>query len=417
MASNVYYSVCKYGTGDIKTGSPTLTISSGVATLSVAQTGNIGQGCRITYDTSSIAYISAVNSSTSFDVVTATGGTPSDEGSSVTVNSIKHEWSDLVYAEAGMIDSNHVNSSDLVTTDVLINIVCYYDHDDNTPDSFSVTFDSITDSDSTRYINIYCPMGGTESINAQFPSDGIFDSNKFYSTGVWTFKDDYTKLTNLQIESSANGSAFMFNECSGGVGKNLISVRTGSNNSLHCFQFYGSASVANKFINCIADYSAATGSTLYGMSARFGSGSYLNCTVYGNNSGDDGFFEQSATSAIAKNCVAANAADSLAGSWDTIDYCASDDGDGTNSQSLDSTSTYANEFTDAGAGDFSLVSGGVCEENGTDLSGSGVADDIIGTSRPQSTNYDIGAFEREAAAGGLEIEIAMHHYTKNIGSR
>ena len=42
--------------------------------------------------------------------------------------------------------------------------------------------------------------------------------------------------------------------------------------------------------------------------------------------------------------------------------------------------------------------------------------DIVGTSRPQPANgdYDIGAFEI-VAAGGLEIPIAMHHYTKNIG--
>ena len=65
----VFYSASPFGTGDIKTGSPTLTISSGVATLSVAQTGNIGAGdcidfggsntkvyiapCRIGYDSGS----------------------------------------------------------------------------------------------------------------------------------------------------------------------------------------------------------------------------------------------------------------------------------------------------------------------------------------------------------------------------
>ncbi len=46
----VFYSLSPYGTGDIKTGSPTLTISSGVATLTVAQSGNIGVGCDIDFD-------------------------------------------------------------------------------------------------------------------------------------------------------------------------------------------------------------------------------------------------------------------------------------------------------------------------------------------------------------------------------
>lgn len=46
----VFYSLSLYGTGDIKTGSPTLTISSGVATLTVEQTNNIGVGCCIDFD-------------------------------------------------------------------------------------------------------------------------------------------------------------------------------------------------------------------------------------------------------------------------------------------------------------------------------------------------------------------------------
>jgi hypothetical protein len=48
----VFFSASPYGTGDIKTGSPTLTISSGVATLTVAQTGNIGAGCEIDFGAS-----------------------------------------------------------------------------------------------------------------------------------------------------------------------------------------------------------------------------------------------------------------------------------------------------------------------------------------------------------------------------
>ena len=46
----VFYSESAYGTGDIKTGSPNISISGGVATLDVAQTGNIGAGCDIEYN-------------------------------------------------------------------------------------------------------------------------------------------------------------------------------------------------------------------------------------------------------------------------------------------------------------------------------------------------------------------------------
>lgn len=50
-ASNViFYSASPYGTGDIKTGSPEITIAGSVAYLTVTQTGNIGAGDCIEYD-------------------------------------------------------------------------------------------------------------------------------------------------------------------------------------------------------------------------------------------------------------------------------------------------------------------------------------------------------------------------------
>ena len=51
MPNCVFYSISSFGVADIKTGSPTISISGGVATLSVPQTGNIGAGCEIVYDT------------------------------------------------------------------------------------------------------------------------------------------------------------------------------------------------------------------------------------------------------------------------------------------------------------------------------------------------------------------------------
>jgi len=54
MPSTVWYSCSPFETGDIKTGSPTITISSGVATLSVAQTGNIGCGDCIEYASTAV---------------------------------------------------------------------------------------------------------------------------------------------------------------------------------------------------------------------------------------------------------------------------------------------------------------------------------------------------------------------------
>jgi hypothetical protein len=82
----------------------------------------------------------------------------------------------------------------------------------------------------------------------------------------------------------------------------------------------------------------------------------------------------------------------------TISYCASDDQDGSNSQDI---GTDTDQFTDPDNHDYSVLdTGSVLYNNGTDLSGSGINDDIIGTSRPQSTSYDIGAHEFPVAVGG-----------------
>ena len=164
--ANVYYSVSPYGTGDIKTGTPTCTISSGVMTISTAQTGNIGQGCRITYDTSKVCYISQVNSSTSFNVITATGGTPSDEGSSVDVNSIAHEYASMQDAETGFTDADHINTTSINSFAGIVYIPCYYDHDDNTLETNRLIVSGFISNDD-YYIEFYTPTGGTQSINNQ----------------------------------------------------------------------------------------------------------------------------------------------------------------------------------------------------------------------------------------------------------
>jgi len=51
VVKTVFYSICPEGTGDKKTGSPTVTTSGGVGTFSVEQTANIGVGCRVTSTT------------------------------------------------------------------------------------------------------------------------------------------------------------------------------------------------------------------------------------------------------------------------------------------------------------------------------------------------------------------------------
>lgn len=74
-----------------------------------------------------------------------------------------------------------------------------------------------------------------------------------------------------------------------------------------------------------------------------------------------------------------------------IDHCASDDGDGTNPQTLNSASNYINEFTNFVSGDLTLVEGGVCVDNAATDPSSGLYDyDILNNVR--TVPWDIGAF-------------------------
>lgn len=114
----------------------------------------------------------------------------------------------------------------------------------------------------------------------------------------------------------------------------------------------------------------------------------LNSTFY--NNATNGIQQSNGTLNVKNTANFGNATNDWSG---TIAHTTNADDDGASTQTLDSTSGYANEFTDVSTRDFSLVSGGVCEENGTDLSGSGVTEDNIGTSRPQQTNFDISANE------------------------
>jgi hypothetical protein len=63
-------------------------------------------------------------------------------------------------------------------------------------------------------------------------------------------------------------------------------------------------------------------------------------------------------------------------------------------------------FVDAANDNFQLLAGSPCRDAGTDLSASGLIDDLLGVSRPQGAAYDIGAYEF-VTAGGIPRGILM----------
>ena len=398
--TDVFYSNSPFGTGDLKTGGPTITTVSGVATLSVAQTGNIGQGVVIVAN--SINYfISSHNSSTSFNVTDNQGGVPGNI-SGVAVTSIHHVWASLSDAEANYLGASFLNTTDLVTNTFNPFLSCYYDHDDFTVDSAKVVISGATAND-IYYLTIFTPAGGAESINNQ-RHNGIFDANRYLlelsdsgvTSGVVDIQDNGARIVGLQIHNTLVGDG----NCDGSssaitdiiIDKNILSVSSGGNG---VYTLNGSLTMTIR------------NTLIYNLATQGGSseGIYLQtcltadieyCTIYNFN---DGIENDSGTVTVT-NCIVFGNGNDLDGTF-TADHNATEDGDGTNAVTLNNgIYAFSNIFTDYTNGDFSLVNNtsdtNAPQNKGTNISG--ITTDIIGTTRDGSTP-DIGAFEFLAAGG------------------
>jgi hypothetical protein len=135
----------------------------------------------------------------------------------------------------------------------------------------------------------------------------------------------------------------------------------------------------------------------YGIHAQDGTWNIYNCVVYGY---DHGLYEGASGPTITiENCALFSNNDDIESANASVDYCASDDGDGTNSVSP-SGSSWANEFEDAANGDFTLLTGGNLENGGTTITG-GPSTDIDGDSWDATPS--IGADEYVASGGGTTV--------------
>jgi hypothetical protein len=255
--------------------------------------------------------------------------------------------------------------------------------------------------DATRYIEI---------IGTDFPSDGILDTSKYIlnitnpgGNNSCLSVPNYTRIRNLQVQlNHTDGGIYTGISLSGSsnciVDSCIIPcVYTGSN--------YGFALVldggGHTVYNCVI-YDWKTHASSRGITASGGTNVIYNTTVW--NTGGAGFINFGTMTV--KNCISALSPDDFGNFGSiTIDYCASDDGDGTNS--LDAVSgDWDNELTDANNGDFTIVASGNCENGGTDDPGSGAySDDITGASR--TSTWSVGAYEAPPSTGGQVISIIM----------
>ena len=453
------YSFCPYGTGDLKNGSPvTVTITDGIAVLSVAQTGNIGVGDRLTYDTDSFCFIKTVNSNTSFDVITPTGGTPNNITGS-TVVSIAHEYASLSAAIAGSSDANHLNTSDLVTNNFILKWPSYRDHYDDTPDSTQWTLSGYTTSDDC-YIKWYTPQGGSDSIYNQRHPGYVKSSPDYYhcrytNTGqsgvvnsIHKFVIDGIELQNNQTSANWIDIIKVQGSFSSGlfqIKNSIISTSTSSTTpkttGVVGLSWTGTPSLTMSFEQCIFNSLSGGGIAVWDASGIALTVNINSCSIYKNGFGSPA---RGAVYAYKNNdagTVAVSIFNSILLDNDTTDLVIS----GTYSNeiafdihdSIDSdgsiaakdasasgclASRTATDSTSPGAGDWvafrditSLpydlrllrIDENDAWEMHSNSSGAGLtipSTDIAGTSRPQNTNYDCGAFELVQASG---TEIAV----------
>lgn len=403
---NIYYSVGQDNTTDNKTGSPTLTVASGVATLTVAQTGNIGVGDRVTYDTSKIAYISGKTSTTVWTLVTATGATPTNEAVAVTVNSIKREYASLSAAESGSTDASHLNTVSLVTADAILNWPCYYD---NAADTTTVTVDGYTTS-ATQYIKIYTPTNTSTEANTSQRHIGVYNTSKYRIETVnnatpLIIKDGHVRIDGLQFylqsSNAVNPRIILFYEASSVIvaqyylTNNIIRGHTNSTQTgVQGLQFYdtgGAGSTAYIYNNLIYSF-ATSGETTEKLFQIFDSN--FTFYIYNNTVRDSGStgIDAASVGILKNNLFANNAGSDVSGTVDnSSNYNATDSASIGYTCTCGANDRLSQTFTFISGSNFHLSSADVGARNfGTDLSGT-FTTDIDGQTR--SGTWDIGMDE------------------------
>ena len=392
-ATQVFYSVGQ-NTDDHKTGSPTITISSGVGTFSVAQTAaNLGVGDKVTYNTSSVAYISKKISDVTWELVTATGSAPANV-SGQTVDSIAHTFTSLYAAEDGADDASYLNTSNLVSGNYQLNIPCYYD---SGADTTAVTIDGWT-TGSSNYIRVYTPNSTLSEVNQNQRHQGSLDTAKYMlqlsATNALTINEEYVRVDGLQIQLTVTNSTYSGITISPAtsvadikISNNIIKgVTSGTAQNVRGV-YQSSNGTSYVWNNIVHGFKNGT-NTLYGIETN-SSGSVMyayNNTAYGNYIG----LYPAAGSIIAKNNLSYN---------NTTDYSGTFNSASTNNLSKDATvpnlgTYYASAtviFSNTALEDYRLSMDDTgAKDRGADL-GSDFYNDINGN--PRSSVWDIGADE------------------------
>src|SRR3989339_497618 len=198
-------------TNDFKTSSPTISISSGTATFSIAQTNDsLGVGDEVTFGTGAKVYLMRKSSATQWRGTSAAGKWP-DGGSNEPGISIKRAFNSLNAAMNGTSplagDATHLNGKNLTSKDTKLYIACYGDGEDATGVSIPSGTWTV---DATRYITICTPANISTECNTSQRHPGKWTTGKYVlsssSGGTLYTYPNYTVIDGLQLSNSTTTS-------------------------------------------------------------------------------------------------------------------------------------------------------------------------------------------------------------------
>lgn len=411
-ANSVYYSVGQNtsnhcGPAGDGNNCGDVSITSGVATFSAAQAGNnLGIGDVLTAGGNTY-YLATKNSTTSWNVVTNLGTTPSNLGLTA-VTSIAHAFSSLSAAlPSGAGGAKTLlGSSNLTAIDVQLNISCYYD---TGADTTRVTINGWT-TDSTRYVRVYAPYNTLTEVNQSQRHEGKWSATKYNlsvnlgSTGdinVILGSDPYIKIEGLQISHQGTGGyqGGIFSQSGTVEGLKIDSCIIKHVGTLGDYQAaYGIGALYDVnikiFNTLIYDYKNSNdGSNASGINTENMSSAYIyNVTIVDCTAG----INRNNSNVIIKNTLVYGhnpSNQAFEGTYNSAsDYNATDDDAATGGAHDRISQTFS--FADYANDDFHLTSTDTGAKNfGTDqVSEIGFSTDLDSQSR-SGLNWDIGADE------------------------
>ena len=303
-------------------------------------------------------------------------------------------WADA-YTSLSAAEAANFNATgaSLVANDEWVNCLCRSSA--GSADTAVCQINGFT-TDATRYISISA-ASGDEALKTGWSTSRYRLEVTDGGVGVFDVRDRDIKLNGMQLRHtySSNNSDNVIVAYQNPPGSTLeidgCRVQTAGSGGTYQGIAAVDKDVTITVTNTIVELGMA-GNGIYGYTSGCVVNAY-HCIVTGSLA--TGFNNGGGTTLTAKNCASFNTVnDFLLDGTNTIDYCASDDGDGTNSVSP-SGSDWDNEYNDSANGDFTLLNGGNCYHGG--VSGTGVSTDIEGDSY-DGTNPSIGVDEYAAGA-------------------